>query len=115
MPADGKGAKGGDVMTKTHATGAAVSYGQRYLLKMIFNLAVGEVDDDGNGASGQTMPEVELCNRLDKIEAATTEDELKEVYLQAVKAAEAIKDQVAIRTLANAKNKQWRVIHGSAK
>jgi ERF superfamily len=49
MPADGKGAKGGDVMTKTHATGSAISYGMRYLLKMIFNLSVGE-DDDGNKA-----------------------------------------------------------------
>jgi hypothetical protein len=48
MPADGKGAKGGDVMTKTHAVGAAMSYGQRYLLKLIFNIAVGE-DRDGNG------------------------------------------------------------------
>lgn len=48
MPADGKGAKGGDVMTKTHATGAASSYGQRYLLKGIFNVAVGEDDTDGN-------------------------------------------------------------------
>ncbi len=47
MPADGKGAKGGDVMTKTHATGAAMSYGQRYLLKLIFNIAVGD-DKDGN-------------------------------------------------------------------
>lgn len=52
MPADGKGAKGGDVMTKTHAVGAAMSYGSRYLLKMIFNVAVGEDDNDGNGASG---------------------------------------------------------------
>jgi hypothetical protein len=48
MPADGKGAKGGDVMTKTHATGAAASYGMRYLLKMIFNVAIGEDDTDGN-------------------------------------------------------------------
>lgn len=48
MPADGKGAKGGDVMTKTHATGAAYSYGARYLLKLIFNIAVGEDDSDGN-------------------------------------------------------------------
>lgn len=52
MPADGKGARGNDVMTKTHATGAAASYGQRYLYKLMFNLAVGDVDDDGNGASG---------------------------------------------------------------
>lgn len=51
MPADGKGAKGGDVMTKTHATGSAVSYGMRYLLKMIFNIAVG--DDDGNAAGNE--------------------------------------------------------------
>jgi len=50
MPADGKGAKGGDVMTKTHATGAAMQYGMRYLLKLIFNIAIGK-DDDGNGAS----------------------------------------------------------------
>ena len=49
MPADGKGAKGGDVMTKTHATGSAMTYGQRYLMRMIFNLSVGD-DDDGNAA-----------------------------------------------------------------
>jgi hypothetical protein len=48
MPADGKGAKGGDVMTKTHATGAANSYGMRYLLKLIWNVAIGEDDNDGN-------------------------------------------------------------------
>lgn len=48
MPADGKGAKGGDVMTKTHATGAAMTYGMRYLLKMIFNVAIGDEDRDGN-------------------------------------------------------------------
>lgn len=48
MPADGKGAKGGDVMTKTHAAGAAGSYGARYLLKGIFNIAIGEEDRDGN-------------------------------------------------------------------
>ncbi len=56
MPADGKGAKGGDVMTKTHAAGAAGSYGARYLLKGIFNVAVGEEDDDGNGAAGYRAP-----------------------------------------------------------
>lgn len=49
IPNDGKGAKGGDVMTKTHATGSAHSYGRRYLLKDIFNIAIGEEDTDGNG------------------------------------------------------------------
>ena len=51
MPADGSGAKGGAVMTRTHATGSAMTYGRRYLLLMIFNLAVGGEDDDGNAAS----------------------------------------------------------------
>jgi hypothetical protein len=55
MPADGKGAKGGDVMTLTHASGAAGSYGSRYLLKGIFNVAVGEEDVDGNEPS--SIPE----------------------------------------------------------
>lgn len=55
MPADGKGAKGGDVMTKTHATGAAHSYGDRYLLRGIFNVAVGDDDRDGNAP--QETPE----------------------------------------------------------
>lgn len=49
MPVDGKGAKGADVMTKTHAMGSGISYGMRYLLRMIFNLPVCQ-DDDGNGA-----------------------------------------------------------------
>ena len=52
IPADGKGAKGNDVMTKTHATMAAITYGRRGLLKMIFNVAEGtDLDDDGNAAS----------------------------------------------------------------
>ncbi len=53
MPADGKGAKGGDVMTKTHATGSALSYGKRYLFIAMFNIPVRGDDDDGNRA-GQT-------------------------------------------------------------
>ncbi len=51
MPVDGKGARGGDVMTKTHAMGSGISYGMRYLLRMIFNLSIDQ-DDDGNAAGG---------------------------------------------------------------
>jgi hypothetical protein len=47
MPIDTKGARGGDVMTRTHATGSAFSYGKRYLLAGMFNLAIDD-DDDGN-------------------------------------------------------------------
>lgn len=63
MPADGKGAKGGDVMTKTHAAGAAQQYGMRYLLKGIFNVAIGENDNDGNepveGVSEEQIANIE--------------------------------------------------------
>ena len=58
MPADGKGAKGGDVMTKTHAMGSAASYGMRYLLKLIWNVAIGEDDDDGAGAGATHAPRI---------------------------------------------------------
>lgn len=68
MPADGKGAKGGDVMTKTHAVGAAHSYGDRYLLKGIFNIAVGEDDKDGNDPE-PALSEEQVAN----LEALLTE------------------------------------------
>ena len=68
IPADGKGAKGGDVMTKTHAVGSGMQYGQRYLLKLIFNVAVGQ-DDDGNGAGKQVITENQAAN----LEALITE------------------------------------------
>jgi hypothetical protein len=71
MPADGKGAKGGDVMTKTHAAGSAFTYGQRYLLKMIFNIAVSR-DDDGN-AAGDTDAATITALQLQELEKLAEE------------------------------------------
>lgn len=82
IPADGKGARGGDVMTKTHAVGSGKSYGKRYLLKDIFNVAVGEDDDDGNGASdGQGTQRGPTLRELwgKKVFACTTRAQLTEV------------------------------------
>ena len=50
VPSDGKGIKGTQMMTSTHAFGSGSSYGMRYLVKMIFNIAIGEDDDDGQSA-----------------------------------------------------------------
>lgn len=84
MPADGKGAKGGDVMTKTHAAGAAGSYGARYLLKGIFNVAIGEDDNDGNTNEN---PDNAIANPIyDKIDLAQSVDELKKVKPEIEKA-----------------------------
>lgn len=86
MPADGKGAKGGDVMTKTHAAGAAGSYGARYLLKGIFNVAVGEDDDDGNARRPVAAPtlvsdsDVVLIEQYCRALGGTTRSDLLAAY-----------------------------------
>src|SRR4029079_17827861 len=73
MPADGKGAKGGDVMTLTHASGAALSYGMRYLLKMVWNIAVGEDDRDGNDEQEIPTPPKGFLSWRGDIEATADE------------------------------------------
>jgi len=67
MPADGKGARGGEVMTRTHAIGSAFTYGRRYLLSGIFNIATADSDDDGQAASvGQRRPPQPAPNPMPK-------------------------------------------------
>jgi hypothetical protein len=53
IPVDTKGLRGINMMTPTHATGSALTYGKRYLLVAMFNLSIadkGMDDDDGNNA-----------------------------------------------------------------
>lgn len=49
VPLDGVGAKGNSNKTATHAFGSTITYGRRYLLCSIFNIAT--ADDDGNAGS----------------------------------------------------------------
>lgn len=86
MPADGKGAKGNDVMTKTHATGAAMSYGMRYLLKLIFNVAVGEEDNDGNEKGYSTQEWIDFAQN------ATSAKELQAIRRDGTAAFQKSKD-----------------------
>lgn len=78
MPIDGKGMKGNDMMTKTHATATADSYAMRYLVKKIFNIAIGENDTDGNfgEASG-------IYEQLEWIANAKDMDELQRIFKNA--------------------------------
>lgn len=96
MPSDGKGAKGGDVMTKTHATGAAMAYGMRYLLKGIFNIAIGAEDNDGNLTNG------ELAEQVEWLQNASTKEELTSLFRQAYQKFEA--SPAALKALVAAKN-----------
>ena len=103
MPADGKGAKGGDVMTKTHATGAANSYGKRYLLCDIFNIVIGDNDNDGNsGAYG------DLGEQLEWIANAKDRDELRRIFQSAYESAEKVSDKDAMLALIKAKNTRYK-------
>lgn len=112
MPADGKGAKGGDVMTKTHAAGAAGSYGSRYLLKGIFNVAIGEYDNDGNG--DPSMDEGEIVDHLAAIDASADTDSLLAAFKKAYRAAEAAKDKGAMRLFTHHKDMRKKAL-GAAK
>lgn len=94
MPCDGKGAKGDGVMSKSHATLAATSYGRSGLLKMIFNIAISE--DDPITTNG------ELAEAITRIANAPTPDEMKKEYRDAYNKFEAI--PAAIKTLINARN-----------
>jgi hypothetical protein len=101
VPADGKGAKGGDVMTKTHAVGSALSYGSRYLLKMIFNVAVGEADDDGNAAGKATISEEQVEKIQSLIMDANADLKRFMTYMKVAKIADipATKFQSAVDAL----------------
>lgn len=59
-PIDNAGINGSLNKTLTHGRGSAISYGQRYLIKMIFNLTIGGEDDDGNAAGGGGVDPIAL-------------------------------------------------------
>lgn len=110
MPADGKGAKGGDVMTKTHATASAMSYGKRYLAGFVFNLAIG-LDDDGNAASAELPGIVEM---LKAIEEAPDMSALKPIFGDSYRKAKLAKNSNAELLLIGAYDKRKAELSGEA-
>lgn len=50
-PIDDAGIAGKVNKTPTHGKASAVTYGERYILKLIFNITIQDEDDDGNAAS----------------------------------------------------------------
>lgn len=72
VPSDTHGPKGLQNKTKTHGFGSAMSYGERYLMKLIFNIRLIGEDDDGNRA-GRAKPQGPGAPKP-KLETATTDD-----------------------------------------
>ena len=88
LTASTKGPKGNDVMTPIHAEGAADSYARRYLLKGIFNVAIGEDDSDGNEGPNLTeKQEAQLSEWADALRQAPDLPQLKNVFADAYKFA----------------------------
>lgn len=111
MPADGKGAKGGDVMTKTHAAGAADSYAKRYLLKDIFNVAIGENDTDGNAM----ILDDNLVERNRKeIREASDLAKVKFLFTVAYDAAREVNDRNAMMQYIDAKDARLKELKNGA-
>src|SRR5262249_4846427 len=106
MPWPTKGAKGGAVMTPTHGTGAAMSYAMRYLLKYIFNIAIGEDDTDGNGPKASPVMEG-LDTWCDAIRDAHNFEEMDAAFRKAYTLASELKSQSAKDALGAARD-AWR-------
>ena len=106
LPADGKGAKGGGVMSRTHATGSAITYGKRYLKNMIFDLSFKEKDDDGNQAGATGMSDESFIQHRDNIEGANSIADVTRFYISALKAAGEAGDRKAPGEFEAAANKR---------
>ena len=105
LPCDGQGPKGGGVMTRTHATGSAITYGKRYLKNMIFDLGFKEKDDDGNRAGStatDSLPENTVIEYEDAMKDATNLDDLKRIFGECYRKAKDLNDSAAKKSFQTA-------------
>lgn len=65
FPIDDKGIKGSTNKTGIQGMGSTISYARRYLTLMIFNIALGGEDDDGNGPQDETLISEQQLAALD--------------------------------------------------
>jgi ERF superfamily len=106
-PVDTKGPQGSAVMTATQATGASDSYAKRYLVKDMFNIAIGEDDRDGN-----LMPENQEKDFLLAIHGAASLPELERAYKDSIKAAISNQDYQACKLFKEARDKRGKELRG---
>ena len=109
MPVVTTGIKGNEMMTLTDATSSADSYGKRYLVKDIFNVAIGEDDDDGNGGQqnqGGRMNEQEAQERYAYFDKCNTFEELENHWRASRAAAIEANDEDAKNAFDSAKNRR---------
>lgn len=101
MPPPIKGPKGNAVMSETHGAAAADSYGMRYILRKIFNVAIGEDDTDGNA---EDLPGIQ--EHLKNIAEACAVPVLREHFGRAFREAKLAKNLRAEQALTTAYHKR---------
>lgn len=87
------------------AIGSTITYLQRMTLKASLGLAA-STDDDGRNADGASagMSEGALADHIAAMDGCASLDELQKAFGVAYKAAEALKDQAAMRAIIRAKD-----------
>jgi hypothetical protein len=100
MTASTKGPKGNDLYTPIQSEAVLDSFCRRYLLKEIFNIAIGEGDTDGSAKMGDEQ----FLQYRDAIDGANNEAALKAAWIAGRDAAFALKDKGSMADLERAKN-----------
>lgn len=106
-PPDTSGAK-----NEIQQLGSTVSYLERYTLLAATGIAVSNGDNDGATAN-IAMPDERFVALQDAIENARDDEELRRIYQNACKEADAAGDQDAKRQFNQSKNKTYRSLHAS--
>lgn len=104
IPVETTGPKGGVLMTKTHATGSAFSYGRSYLIRLIFNIPTGD-EDDGNAASGIAYVNEKQLRMLERVIKANKIDKTKFLKYLKVESLEELPAKDFNKALTAAKTK----------
>lgn len=94
--------------------GSTVTYLQRYTLLAITGMAVKGQDNDGGGGKEEGMDEGALADFIASMDAAESLQALQAAFSTAYKAAQAEKDQAAMRTLTRAKDARKAAMQGKA-
>jgi len=94
-------------MSRTHAFGSGMSYGKRYLLLAIFNIAVGIDAEDDDGNSATIAADADVVDPItDKITLSETCDELRKMKAEIVAVKVSRKAKQALMQAYNLKLRQ---------
>lgn len=102
------GAKGNALVNATDADAIASSRAKRYLILAIFNISVGIDKEEKKGAGTQagSLDESVFDEYCESIKAAADLEELKRLYFDAYKKADAIGDEPSKRAFIDIKNQR---------